>query len=503
VPTVIDSLVLELNLDTSQFTASQRAAMDDLRRFEISSVTSGREIESQTKRMVDMLSTFRRVALTAVGAFLGGRGLVEFADYVTSLDAATSRLGRTMGMATADVSVWQGAIRQAGGTAEGANAALQGLSGEMSRFQLTGQSQMLPILSRLGVSLYDQNRNLKTSGQLWLDLAEAVQGLDPRQATAFLQMIPGANQDMINFALLGRHAMEGYLTASRQAGAATEQSARQAQEYRRQLDLLDQSATSVGRTMFNIVAPSLTSVFNGISRLIQAMQSGEVYGAQARATGRDSGYNFGRSIIRWVVGEKAEEEIYGPRNQSPEDIAKKNLAVQMRAAGALASANSGSVPEMESYIRSAATARGIDPDTAVAVARSEGLYSYIGDQGSSFGPYQLHYGGVAGGANSVSGLGDTFTKQTGLNARDPGTWKAQVDFSLDEAKKGGWGPWHGWRGAPFAGIGGGPGGGKATTINVGGVTVNTSSGNGDGIARDIDGALKRSLSAGAANYGPQ
>ena len=66
-----------------------------------------------------------------------------------------------------------------------------------------------------------------------------------------------------------------------------------------------------------------------------------------------------------------------------------------------------------------------------------------GDQGSSFGPGQLHYGGVASGGNSVGGLGDAFTRTTGLNARDPSTWQQQIDFSLDQAAQGGWGPWHG------------------------------------------------------------
>jgi len=95
------------------------------------------------------------------------------------------------------------------------------------------------------------------------------------------------------------------------------------------------------------------------------------------------------------------------------------------------------------YIRQAAVSRGIDPETAVRVAASEGLKEYTGDQGSSFGPYQLHYGGVAPGGNRVGGLGDEFTRTTGLDARDPNTWKQQVDFALDRAAKGGWGPWHG------------------------------------------------------------
>lgn len=99
--------------------------------------------------------------------------------------------------------------------------------------------------------------------------------------------------------------------------------------------------------------------------------------------------------------------------------------------------------EVEDYIRNRATAIGVDPEIAVRVARSEGLNQYVGDQGSSFGPYQLHYGGIAPGGNRVGGLGDEFTKQTGLDARDPSTWRQQVDFSLAQAKQGGWGPWHG------------------------------------------------------------
>lgn len=120
---------------------------------------------------------------------------------------------------------------------------------------------------------------------------------------------------------------------------------------------------------------------------------------------------------------------------------------------------SGAMPandEVSSYIVQAARARGIDPNVALQVYKSEGKGGYVGDNGSSFGPYQLHYGGVAKGGNSVGGLGDEFTKATGLDARDPNTVKQQIDFALDKAKSGGWSPWHGWKGDPMAGIGGQP-----------------------------------------------
>lgn len=113
----------------------------------------------------------------------------------------------------------------------------------------------------------------------------------------------------------------------------------------------------------------------------------------------------------------------------------------------------------EAMIRASAAKHGVDPDTAVAVARSEGLGSYTGDKGSSFGPFQLHYGSVASGGNAVGGMGDDFTKQTGLDARDPSTVPQQVDFAMKNAAQNGWGAWHGAKNSGisnFQGIGKAP-----------------------------------------------
>lgn len=101
---------------------------------------------------------------------------------------------------------------------------------------------------------------------------------------------------------------------------------------------------------------------------------------------------------------------------------------------------------VENYIRQGALRRGIDPNIAATVFRGESSFNPAarGDNNTSFGPTQLHYGG---------GLGDVFTQQTGLHASDPSTWRQQVDFSLDQARQGGWGPWHAWKGHPYAGIG--------------------------------------------------
>lgn len=104
--------------------------------------------------------------------------------------------------------------------------------------------------------------------------------------------------------------------------------------------------------------------------------------------------------------------------------------------------------EVDEYIRQKAQALGIDPRVALRVEHHEGgafnphAPDGGGDGHSSFGPFQLHYGGI-NPAMPHPGMGDDFTKATGLSAQDPNTWKQQVDFALAQAASSGWSPWMG------------------------------------------------------------
>ena len=117
------------------------------------------------------------------------------------------------------------------------------------------------------------------------------------------------------------------------------------------------------------------------------------------------------------------------------------------------------------YTRQIASYYGVDANAAIAIFNKEtrGDSNFIGDMGSSFGPFQLHYGGMVPGIPRLNhpGLGDEFTAATGLNASDPSTWQAQVGFSLYKASTGGWTPWstmsaaglHKWSGIDQSQIG--------------------------------------------------
>ncbi len=54
----------------------------------------------------------------------------------------------------------------------------------------------------------------------------------------------------------------------------------------------------------------------------------------------------------------------------------------------------------------------------------EGKSCYIGDHGSSFGPFQFHY------ARGGGAIGNKFTHDTGLNARNQSTVGAQIQYMV-------------------------------------------------------------------------
>jgi len=86
------------------------------------------------------------------------------------------------------------------------------------------------------------------------------------------------------------------------------------------------------------------------------------------------------------------------------------------------------------FIQETAKKYGVDPVTALKVAKSEGLAQFYGDNGKSGGAFQLFTGG---------GLGNEFQKETGLDPLDPNNEKATIDYALKRAAQGGWGPWYG------------------------------------------------------------
>jgi hypothetical protein len=165
----------------------------------------------------------------------------------------------------------------------------------------------------------------------------------------------------------------------------------------------------------------------------------------------------------------------------------------------------------EAFIRKTAVELGVNPDQMMQFARREGFPGKIGDDNSSFGDFQLHYGGLSA-RYPHPGLGDKFTAATGKNARDQSTWQEQDRFALEWLRDHGPGSWMGWPGGPVLPYGAGAAAqhssyntnsssNRTTTIEVGEINIHTPATDAKGIAGDINEALKRQASLGSWNQG--
>lgn len=188
------------------------------------------------------------------------------------------------------------------------------------------------------------------------------------------------------------------------------------------------------------------SVPEGIGQGIAAALGGYAQGRIARAGAglrRDASANFSKGFDNYISG-----------GMQPA------TAGNVPALPGTTSARGGADPELVAYIRDAATKRNIDPNVALKVAYSEGLRAdpaeawqstIVNDQGRrepSYTPFQLLVGGP--GTGFPPGMGNDFIAATGLDPRDRRNVRPAIDFALDQAVKGGWGPWYG---AKDAGVG--------------------------------------------------
>src|SRR3979490_1522309 len=72
-PTVIDSLVVELGLDPKNFTKGQREALDAFKKTQEEAVKGGKSIEEQSKKSLGALGGIKTQALELFAVFKGGK----------------------------------------------------------------------------------------------------------------------------------------------------------------------------------------------------------------------------------------------------------------------------------------------------------------------------------------------------------------------------------------------------------------------------------------------
>ena len=499
-PNVIDELVVLLDLDPTKFKEGERDALDAFRRTRNEAESFGRDISQQGMKLSEVFSTLKAGVIGLAAGFIGNDA-VQFIHNVANADAATGRWAKTIGISTEGLSKWQYMVRQVGGDAASATSTLSALQQQIESVrQGSGMfdAGFASLMNQAGASISDDANT--TLLKIRKFISEQVESgkMKPEEATTYLRRIPGMNQEMLTLLLQSTEAFNKLSKAVDNLGVASKQTAEAGAALQRSGSLLAEFWESVARR----VLPTVGKIAEGINKI---MESGH-YGAPGSLVDR---------MARWMTGTK-DETTEGPDTSDPINAARAKLGESLRNRTAAPIGSPGqrsSASDREGWIRSYAQAVGIDPQIAISVARSEGFSSYSGDQGTSFGDFQLHLTpGGRGGA-----VGDQFKKATGLDPTDPANERAMDEFALRWAATHGWGDFHGaknsgisqWQGIGAQGAAGARNSNNRTSTNtssnevhIGSITVNAPNAtDADGVADGIGGAMKRQSLIAPINYG--
>lgn len=466
--TVIDSLVVELGLDPTKFNLQQREAFETAKRLEAQQLKAAKNIEHGVGKAADSFAGLRSAAVTTFAAITGARGITEFAVGAVQAGAAVGRLSRNLDIPTSIISRWQSLATIFGGSAEGMAASFTAMTDAIQGWKIGDVKPIIADYRQLGAAggtLIDINKGVD---QTFRDIAKNLQAIhdkDPAMGGYWQRRLgidPGLYDAMI----------------SKQIDFN--------EELRKMLGITQENAEAAGRLERRWLK------FTESTK--QSLQGFVLEGFEGfNPTFDSSGYV---KIWKWL------QKTYQLPDWNPEGGGgHASAGITAEKGGFRSSA------EREAFIRAEAAKRGINPNVAMAVAKSEGFYNFQstvpnarGPNGreDSWGAFQLYMGG---------GLGNEFQKATGLDPRDPANEKAGIQFALDRARQGGWGPFHGAKNtgiSQWQGIDRGGGGNTSTTsVSIGTVVVQPKTDDPSGWASEFGDAVKNRAFAGQANTGQQ
>src|ERR1700744_501150 len=155
VPTLIDSLIVTLDLDPSKFTAGQKKPADSLLKVREDAVQTRKVWEESNRRVAESFHGVTNELLGLGAAIIGVSSIADLIKQTVALDANVGRLAHNLGVSTEELSAWEGAIRQMGGSTQDADASIQSLVSAFEQIRLTGNSPRIPYFQLIGRSFKD------------------------------------------------------------------------------------------------------------------------------------------------------------------------------------------------------------------------------------------------------------------------------------------------------------------------------------------------------------
>lgn len=267
--TVIDSLIVQLGLDPSEFEKGANIVVVQMGNLDKNADRTQKNLQRNGKKGAEFFGEMQKAAIKFFAVLTAGRGLVNFIQQTISGGANLDRMAQNLNTSADSLNRWGQAVKQSGGTAEGFTATMQGLSQAMTE-QQQGGSGISKYLADLGVSLVDDTGKAKKLETLLLDIGEGVQRRIPNrpdQVNIMRQM--GIDEGTINLLLRGRKEAEALIAAQ---SAYSKDDSKKAREAEEKWLAAQEKINKLMRDLVYVMLPLATSLVDSLSKAFKEMQ---------------------------------------------------------------------------------------------------------------------------------------------------------------------------------------------------------------------------------------
>jgi hypothetical protein len=281
VPSIIDSLIVELKLDPTKFDEGTKQSVESLRKMEDGAQKHTKAVNDGFTGLINTFKEFQG-RLLAVGAIIAaGLGFNRLIQDTMKLNSELGYMSASLGVSAQEMSKWQQAGATVGAQAQDIAQSFAVIKNSLADMQL-GKGSFLNEFARTthqqgqgpAVELYNPNGTQRESTDILLDISRWYQAQQNKAVASRLMEQIGFGRGMINMLQLGPDELKKRLNEAQQFAPTNEQ-IKKFQELQEQFGKLEQVMTALANAVASRLAPVLTEVLKIINQVLSRWYSGE------------------------------------------------------------------------------------------------------------------------------------------------------------------------------------------------------------------------------------
>ncbi len=301
-PTIIDALVVQLELDTANYKRASKdvdkidaeaaAKRDRVNKKNDKEERERARLEKQNtldrkKRTDDLTGTVGNLGRSLAAAFLGFESLSGAAKYFGELNAGQAALGRTatrIGVGADALNIYGKAVELAGGKAEDAQASFAKLSQEFTAKKLRSEiGPLLQLFQQKGVNYEDTKGNLRDIATLFDELAGKMSTMSKEdQANIFAEH--GLSQGVIDFLLEEKKLRDEQIATATKYNETTKESVKDNEALVSSFREVGQAVDQAGNKLLKFSTPAIKGTLATMAEVVKTLSfSSDTTPAEAEA----------------------------------------------------------------------------------------------------------------------------------------------------------------------------------------------------------------------------